>query len=332
MQAMLLKQQNSELEFEELQIPALKSDEVLIAVECCGVCRTDLHVHDGDLKHPKLPLVLGHEVVGRIVAAPANSNLATNQRVGVAWLANTCGVCKFCTSNRENLCDAPNFTGYTVNGGYATNIVAHKDFCYPLPNDANPEEIAPLLCAGLIGWRTLKMAGDAKRIGIYGFGAAAHIIVQVAVYQGRDVYAFTKPGDKSTQEFARNLGAVWAGGSDELPPEKLDAALIFAPAGELIPLALKASDKGATIVSGGIHMSDIPAFPYSILWEERSIKSVANLTREDAKEFFDIAFKIPIKTNVHVYDLKNANQALADLRNGAFNGAAVLKVASGAYR
>lgn len=304
--------------------PAL--DQLLIKVTACGVCRTDLHIIDNELTKPKLPLVLGHEIVGTVLEIGSKtSGFSIGQRVGVPWLANTCFKCEFCLSGRENLCDDAQFTGYNVNGGYASHTVANYKFCFPLPDTLNDEEAAPLLCAGLIGWRTIKMAGDAKRIGIYGFGAAAHLIAQVAIHQGKEVYAFTRQGDEAGQEYARNLGARWAGSSSESPPRLIDAALIFAPAGELIPLALKASNKGASIVCGGIHMSDIPSFPYSILWEERSIKSVANLTRQDAIEFLEVAAKIPIRPKVTTYKLEDANKALDDLRHGRFNGAAVLK-------
>jgi propanol-preferring alcohol dehydrogenase len=289
-----------------------------------------LHIIDGELNQPNLPLILGHQIVAEIKALGADvTGFTVGQRVGVPWLGQTCGHCKFCLSGRENLCDHALFTGYTVDGGYASEAIVNSQFCFVLPEESNylsDTDIAPLLCAGLIGWRTLKLAGDAKRIGVYGFGAAAHIVIQVALYQGREVYAFTRDGDSSGQEFARKLGASWAGGSSQLPPEKLDAALIFAPAGELVPLALQASDKGAAIVCGGIHMSTIPSFSYDLLWEERSIRSVANLTRDDAAEFFAIAFKIPIKTNVTVYQLEEANQALSDLRQGKFKGAAALNI------
>jgi propanol-preferring alcohol dehydrogenase len=289
-----------------------------------------LHIIDGELNQPNLPLILGHQIVAEIKAlGDAVAGFTVGQRVGVPWLGQTCGECKFCLSGRENLCDHALFTGYTADGGYASEAIVNSQYCFVLPEESNylsDTDIAPLLCAGLIGWRTLKLAGDAKRIGVYGFGAAAHIVIQVALYQGREVYAFTRDGDSSGQEFARKLGASWAGGSSQLPPEKLDAALVFAPAGELVPLALQASDKGAAIVCGGIHMSTIPSFSYDLLWEERSIRSVANLTRDDAVEFFAIAFKIPIKTNVTVYQLEEANQALSDLRQGKFKGAAALSI------
>lgn len=309
---------------------ALLADQIVLSVKACGICRTDLHIIDGELEQAKLPLILGHQIVGIVEALGTDvTGFALGQRVGVPWLAKTCGQCRFCLSARENLCDQALFTGYTVDGGYASETIVNSQFCFVLPEESNylsDIEVAPLLCAGLIGWRSLKMAGDAKRIGIYGFGSAAHIITQVAIYQGREVYAFTRDGDTGGQEFARKQGATWAGDSSQLPPEKLDAALIFAPAGELVPLALKASERGAAIVCGGIHMSAIPSFSYDLLWEERSIKSVANLTREDAHEFFDLAFKIPIKTDVTAYKLEEANQALSDLRHGKFKGAAALSI------
>jgi alcohol dehydrogenase, propanol-preferring len=325
MQAMLLDKPGMPLRLIQRAAPHPSNGELLLQVSACGVCRTDLHIIDGELTRPKLPLVIGHEIVGTVVELGAGTGgFSVGQRVGVPWLGATCGHCEFCASGRENLCDNPAFTGYDRDGGYATHAVARSEFCFPLPDRFSDEEAAPLLCAGLIGWRTLKLAGSGKRLGIYGFGAAAHIIIQVAIYQGRDVYVFTRAGDTSGQEYARSLGACWTGGSNELPPQPLDAALIFAPAGDLIPLALKASGKGATIVSGGIHMSDIPSFPYSLLWEERSIKSVANLTRQDAVEFLDIASKIPVQTKVNVYRLEDANLALSDLRTGKFHGAAVV--------
>jgi len=328
MKAMQFEKVGQPLELVEREAPALLAHQILLSVKACGICRTDLHIVDGELSQPKLPLILGHQIVAEVKALGADvSGFALGQRVGVPWLGQTCGHCQFCLSGRENLCDHALFTGYTVDGGYASEAIVNSQFCFVLPEESNylsDTDIAPLLCAGLIGWRTLKLAGDAKRIGVYGFGAAAHIVIQVALYQGREVYAFTRDGDSSGQEFARKLGASWAGGSSQLPPERLDAALIFAPAGELVPLALQASGKGAAIVCGGIHMSTIPSFSYDLLWEERSIKSVANLTRADAEEFFAIAFKIPIKTNVTVYQLKDANQALSDLRQGKFKGAAAL--------
>jgi propanol-preferring alcohol dehydrogenase len=330
MKAMQFEKVGQPLQLVEREAPALRAHQILLSVKACGICRTDLHIIDGELNQPNLPLILGHQIVAEIKALGDDvTGFTVGQRVGVPWLGQTCGHCKFCLSGRENLCDHALFTGYTVDGGYASEAKVNSQFCFVLPEESNylsDTDIAPLLCAGLIGWRTLKLAGDAKRIGVYGFGAAAHIVIQVALYQGREVYAFTRDGDSSGQEFARKLGASWAGGSSQLPPEKLDAALIFAPAGELVPLALQASDKGAAIVCGGIHMSTIPSFSYDLLWEERSIRSVANLTRVDAAEFLAIAFKIPIKTNVTVYQLEEANQALSDLRQGKFKGAAALNI------
>ncbi len=300
-------------------------DQLLLKITACGVCRTDLHIIDNELTEPKLPLIMGHEIVGTVLEiGSAVKGFAIGQRVGVPWLAQTCLKCHFCLSGRENLCDEALFTGYSVDGGYASHTVANSNFCFPLPDSIPDNEAAPLLCAGLIGWRTLKLAGDNKRIGIYGFGAAAHLITQVAIYQKKEVYAFTRNGDSEGQDYARKLGAYWAGSSEEKPPHLLDAALIFAPVGDLVPLALKASNKGASIVCGGIHMSDIPSFPYSLLWQERSVKSVANLTRQDAIEFLEIAEKISIRSNVTIYSLENANKALDDLRHGKFHGAAVL--------
>ncbi|HEY9714560.1 MAG TPA: zinc-dependent alcohol dehydrogenase family protein [Chroococcales cyanobacterium] len=329
MKAMIFAGAGADLHMEERPLAEPGNDEILARVHVCGVCRTDLHVLDNELTNPKLPLVLGHEIVAEVLECGSDvEGFKAGQRIGIPWLGGTCGRCRFCLCGRENLCDYPQFTGYTIDGGYATHVIAKAKFSFHLPANLTDEALAPLLCAGLIGWRTLKLAGDGKRLGIYGFGAAAHIIIQVALHQGREVYAFTKPGDRAGQEFARKLGAVWAGASEEMPPELLDSALIFAPVGNLIPTALKASDKGATIVSGGIHMSDIPSFPYQLLWEERSIKSVANLTRQDALEFFQLLNKIPIKAEVHKYQLADANLALADLRNGKFNGAAVLDCSS----
>ena len=313
----------------ELPPPKPAAGEVLIAVKACAVCRTDLHIVDGELAHPKLPLVPGHEIVGTVVEKGAEvDRFRIGDRVGVPWLGWTCGVCEFCRSGRENLCDRARFTGYQVDGGYAELTVADQRFCFPLPAQFDDVAAAPLLCAGLIGYRTLRLAIEhsekGERIGIYGFGAAAHIVAQVARFQGRQVFAFTRPGDAAGQDFARRLGAVWVGGSDEEPPEKLDAALIFAPVGALIPAALKATKKGGIVVSGGIHMSDIPSFPYALLWEERVIRSVANLTRRDAEEFLTLAPKTGIVTTTTPYKLADANRALADLRDGRLDGAAVL--------
>lgn len=325
MHAMVMSAPKTALKMQDLPTPKPASGQVLLKVSTCGVCRTDLHIIDGDLKEPKLPLIIGHEIVGTVCdIGPGVVDFQTGQKVAVPWLGETCGQCRFCKTDRENLCDRAIFTGYQRNGGYATYTVANAKYCFLLPDGINDVEAAPLLCAGLIGWRTLKLAGAAVRLGIYGFGAAAHIITQVAVYQKRQIFAFTKPGDTDGQQFARSLGASWAGGSDQLPPEKLDAALVFAPVGALMVAALKAVDKGGVVVSGGIHMSDIPAFSYDLLWQERSMRSVANLTRQDAHEFLDIAFKIPVRTTTKAYPLAAANQALADLRAGHVRGAAVL--------
>jgi propanol-preferring alcohol dehydrogenase len=325
MRAMVLDAPRTPLVMRERTVAAPGANEILIDVAACGVCRTDLHVVDGELPHPKLPIVPGHEIVGRVAAlGPRVTGFTIGQRVGVPWLGYTCGVCPYCRSGRENLCDAPLFTGYTRDGGYATHTVADARFCFPLPGAGDDAEIAPLLCAGLIGWRSYRMAGEAQALGLYGFGAAAHIVAQVAVWQGRRVYAFTRRGDAEAQAFACSLGAVWAGGSDELPPEPLDAAILFAPVGALVPAALKAVKKGGAVVCGGIHMSDIPSFPYALLWEERRIMSVANLTRQDAHEFLAVAPQAGLKTTVVRYPLDQANAALSDLRDGRLQGAAVL--------
>jgi alcohol dehydrogenase, propanol-preferring len=325
MRAMVLPRPKMPLVLRETAIPSPAAGQVLVKVLACGVCRTDLHVVDGELPHPKLPIVPGHEIVGQVAAIGADvSEFAMGQRIGVPWLARTCGICPFCREGRENLCDNPLFTGYTWDGGYATHAIADARYCFPLPEGIADAEAAPLLCAGLIGWRCYRMAGNGTDLGIYGFGAAAHILAQVARTQGRRVYAFTRGGDNAAQEFARSLGAVWAGASEEAPPNLLDAAIIFAPVGSLVPLALRAVKKGGRVVCGGIHMSDIPSFPYEILWEERQILSVANLTRADAREFLALAPKVGIKTEVTPYPLADANQALSDLREGRLQGAAVL--------
>jgi alcohol dehydrogenase, propanol-preferring len=324
MRAMVFNRPHERLNMEERPDPSPGPGQIRIRVEACGVCRTDLHVVDGELPNPKLPIVPGHEIVGRIEAAGDGVSLKVGARVGVAWLGHTDGTCPYCRSGRENLCDAPLFTGYTRDGGYATHTIADADFVYPLPEDVNPVETAPLLCAGLIGWRSLKLAGDGRTIGIYGFGAAGHIIAQVCRWQGRRVFAFTRPGDTAGQAFASSLGAEWAGGSDETPPEPLDAAILFAPVGALVPAALAALRKGGRVVSGGIHMSDIPSFPYSLLWEERSVASVANLTRADGHEFLAIAPQAKVRTTTTPYPLDKANEALDDLRSGRLEGAAVL--------
>jgi propanol-preferring alcohol dehydrogenase len=313
------------LVLEERPDPVPGPGEIRVRVEACAVCRTDLHVIDGELPDPKRPVVPGHEIIGTIDQA-GDETLASRigERVGIGWLGHTCGHCPYCASERENLCDTPLFTGYTRDGGFSTHVVADAAFAFPLTGFDDPVAAAPLMCAGLIGWRSLRFAGDGRRIGIYGFGAAAHIIAQVAVWQGRDVYAFTRPGDGAGQQFARSLGVRWAGGSDERPPDALDAAIIFAPVGSLVPLALAAVRKGGRVVCGGIHMSDIPAFPYRLLWEERDLCSVANLTRRDAAEFLALAPQAGIRTTTTVYPLARANEALDDLRFGRFEGAAVL--------
>lgn len=305
--------------------PEPAAGQVLLRVKACGVCRTDLHVIDGELTAPKLPLVPGHEIIGTIEAVGKGvERLQVGQRIGVPWLGWTCGECEFCRSGRENLCDRARFTGYQIDGGYATHAVAEARFCFAVPDGYADAEAAPLMCAGLIGYRGLKMAGAAKRLGLYGFGAAAHIAAQVARYRGQEIYAFTQPGDIKGQDFARSLGAVWAGGSDESAPEKLDAAVIFAPVGALVPASLKAVIKGGTVVCAGIHMSDIPAFPYRILWEERTVRSVANLTRADGEEFLALAPRVAVRTTITRFPLAQANEALKQLREGRFEGAAVL--------
>ncbi len=325
MRAMVLKQQGTPLVPDEISLPACGPDDVLIRVLACGVCRTDLHVCDGDLTEPKLPLVPGHEIVGEIIeCGTAVTDLKTGERVGVPWLGHTCGICFYCKNGHENLCDKARFTGYHIDGGYAEYTCAHQRFVFPLSEKASAVAVAPLLCAGLIGYRSLNMAGNARRLGIYGFGAAAHIITQVAVFQDREVFAFTRKGDVVSQTFARELGAVWAGNSEETPPELLDAAIIFAPVGELVPRALSVVRKGGIIVCAGIHMTDIPAFPYHLLWGERSIKSVANLTRKDGDEFLALASKIPVRTETEEFSLADANLALDKLRHGDIKGAAVL--------
>ncbi|MCH4093599.1 MAG: zinc-dependent alcohol dehydrogenase family protein [Acetobacter peroxydans] len=323
--AMRLHAHHTPLQWEELPDPTPGAGEIRVKVLACGVCRTDLHVVDGELAHPVLPIIPGHEIVGRIdQLGPGVEGLSIGQRVGIPWLGHTCGHCPYCASHHENLCDAPEFTGFTRNGGYATLAVADARFAFPLGESGSDVELAPLLCAGLIGWRALGKTGDAKTIGLYGFGAAAHILAQVLTWQKRPFYAFTRPGDTKSQEFARSLGAQWAGGSDELPPVALDAAIIFAPDGGLVPAALKAIRKGGRVVCAGIHMSTIPAFSYDILWEEREIVSVANLTREDGLEFLSLAPRIGIRATTTPYPLKDANIALDDLRHGRFDGAAVL--------
>ena len=325
MRAMILDRPGEPLRAVVLPVPRPGAGEVLIEVEACGVCRTDLHLVDGELPDPVLPIIPGHEIVGRVAATGSGvSGLRVGQRVGVPWLGWTCGQCAFCASGRENLCDAARFTGYQIHGGYAEYTVADARYCFVLPDAGDAAALAPLLCAGLIGYRALAMAGEARRLGVYGFGAAAHIIAQVAKFQGREFYAFTRPGDAAGQRFARELGATWAGGADEAPPARLDAALIFAPAGALVPAALRHLERGGSVVCAGIHMSDIPSFPYALLWGERHIRSVANLTRRDGEEFLALAPRVPVRTTVHPFPLEQANEALRQLRAGAFEGAAVL--------
>lgn len=325
MRAMVLETIGEPLIAVEQPLPLPRAGEIRIRIEACAICRTDLHVIDGDLLEPKLPLIPGHEIVGIVEAVGDDVGTAKiGRRVGVPWLGHTCRTCSYCRSNAENLCDAPLFTGYTRDGGFATHAVADANYAFDLDPEADPVSLAPLLCAGLIGWRSLKRAGDGRKIGFYGFGAAAHIIAQVCIWQGRKVYAFTRPDDATAKRFARDLGVTWAGGSDEPAPESLDAAIIFAPVGSLVPLALKAVRKGGRVVCGGIHMSDIPAMPYAVLWGERELVSVANLTRQDAWEFFAVAKQAGVSTHTTVYRLDNANVALADLRAGKVNGAAVL--------
>lgn len=325
MKAMVLERPGAPLKLIERDVPSPAPGEVTVKVAACGVCRTDLHVVDGDLKHPKLPIIPGHEIVGTVEAVGKGvTHLMPGQRVGIPWLGATCGHCGFCRRGRENLCDEPGFTGYTIDGGYAEYTRANANYCFPLNVDMPDATAAPLLCAGLIGYRSLAFADDAETLGIYGFGAAAHIIAQVAIHQKRTVFAMTRPGDTTAQDFARSLGVAWAGGSDEAPPKPLDAAIIFAPVGSLVPAALRATIKGGTVVLGGIHMSEIPAMPYDILWEERVVRSVANLTRKDAEEFLALAARTPLDIHVETMPLADANVALDRLRSGALSGAAVL--------
>ncbi|WP_029349276.1 zinc-dependent alcohol dehydrogenase family protein [Bosea sp. 117] len=325
MRAMVLHAVREPLRLEERPEPQPGPGQIRVRVEACAVCRTDLHVVDGDLPNPKLPIVPGHEIVGIVEATgPGVMTPVRGTRVGIPWLGHTCGQCPYCRSMRENLCDAPLFTGYTRDGGFASHVVADAAFAFPLPGHDDPVATAPLMCAGLIGWRSLKIAGEGRRIGLYGFGAAAHILAQVCRWQGREVYAFTRGGDRPAQEMALALGAAWAGGSEEMPPEPLDAAIIFAPVGALVPKALAAVAKGGRVVCGGIHMSPIPEFSYDLLWEERQLVSVANLTRQDASEFLGIAVEAGVRTTTTTYPLEEANRALDDLRAGRFQGAAVL--------
>ena len=330
MHAMVLEAAKRPLVYKTMPVPHPSAQEVLIKVIACGVCRTDLHIVDGELMQPKLPLIPGHEITGIVVKAGSDvKGLKAGDTVGVPWLGYTCGKCRYCTNGHENLCENAKFTGYTIDGGYAEYTIAHQDYCFSLnPQYANPSG-APLLCAGLIGYRSYsKISPRAKRIGLYGFGGAAHILTQVAVAQGKEIYAFTSPGDTAAQKLAKKLGATWAGDSIHPSPVRLDAAVIFAPVGGLIPKALADTDKGGAVICGGIHMSDIPSFPYHLLWEERMIASVANLTRRDGEEFLRLAPEIPVHTETKIYKLKQANEALKDLRNGNINGAAVLSIAS----
>jgi propanol-preferring alcohol dehydrogenase len=328
MRAMLLDAPHTRLHLAELPVPTPGPGQVLLKVHACGVCHTDLHILDGELTEPKLPLVMGHQIVGRVArSGAAAGRFKTGDRVGVPWLGSTDGTCRYCLRGQENLCDHPVFTGYNVDGGFAEYTLADERFCFPLPEAYSDVEAAPLLCAGLIGYRTYRMAGEhVETLGIYGFGAAAHIIAQVAKHEGKKIFAFTRPGDIAAQEFALRQGADWAGDSTQASPEKLDAALVFAPVGPLVVAALKTAHKGGVVVCGGIHMSDIPAFPYSLLWEERVIRSVANLTRQDGEEFLQLAPQVPVRTDVKVFPLEQAGEALEQLRNGEFTGAAVVSI------
>jgi len=329
MRAMVLERARTPLRERTLPVPAIDAARVLIEVRACGVCRTDVHIVDGELEHPQLPLVPGHQIVGVVAATGgASGRFRPGDRVGVPWLGYTDGSCRFCRRGQENLCDAARFTGYTLDGGFAEYAAADERYCFPIPAGYGDLDAAPLLCAGLIGYRAYRLAGaHARRLGFYGFGASAHLLTQLAVHQGREVYAFTRAGDAATQQFARRLGAVWAGASSEMPPEKLDAAILFAPVGALVPLALRAVEKGGAVVSAGIHMSDIPAFPYEILWEERSVRSVANLTREDGNEFLPLAAEAGVKAEIEVFALAQANEAIDAIRSGRLTGAAVLDIA-----
>ncbi len=326
MRAMVLEKSGNPLELSDIPVPDPGAGQVVLKVHACGVCRTDLHVVDGELADPKLPLIPGHEIVGTVVSVGEGvTKFKRGDRVGIPWLGYTCGICTYCKLGMENLCDNARFTGYNIDGGYAEYTVAAERYCFSIPEGFSDLEAAPLLCAGLIGYRSFIMTGEARRIGMYGFGAAAHILVQVATFQGRSIYAFTKPGDKNGQKFALGLGAVWAGDSTSTPPEELDAAIIFAPVGSLVPAALRAVRKGGVVVCAGIHMSDIPSFPYHILWGERTLRSVANLTRTDGEEFLKIAPQVPVKNEIQIYPLEKANEALHDLKDGRVQGAAVLK-------
>ena len=327
MRAMVLEKPRQPLVLRDVPKPNPEPGQLLVRVSACAVCRTDLHIVDGELPDPKLPLILGHQIVGRVEAVGTGAEkFSIGERVGIPWLGWTDGECVYCRSNRENLCDRARFTGYTIDGGYAEFTVADARFCFPLPEQYNDVDVAPLLCAGLIGYRSYRKTGDAQRLGLYGFGNAAHLIAQVALYEGRELFVFTRPGDKVGQESARKLGAKWAGGSDEQPPEKLDAAIIFASLGPLVPAALHALAKGGVVVCGGIHMSDIPSFPYVDLWGERAITSVANLTRRDAKEFLEIAPRVPVQSKTETFSLEEANIALEKFRTGKLTGTAVLVI------
>lgn len=327
MRAMLMEKPLQKLHYVEVEKPQPAADQILIKVSACGLCRTDLHVLDGELKHPKLPLIPGHQIVGQVEKFGKKvKGFALGQRVGVPWLGGSCGNCHFCLSGRENLCDQAKFTGYQIDGGFAEYCVADSRFCFPIPEGYPDQQAAPLFCAGLIGYRALMKVENAKHLGLYGFGAAAHIIIQIAGQQGRKVYAFTSPGDHAAQDFAYELGATWAGSSEQKPPQLLEAAIIFAPVGKLVPLALSNTEKGGIVVCAGIHMSDIPSFPYELLWGERTLSSVANLTRKDGEAFLALAPQVPVRTEIHSYPLTEVNQALDDLRFGRFTGAAVIKI------
>lgn len=330
MRAMVLVRAGAPLRLRRLEVPEPGDGELLLRVAACGVCRTDLHIIDGELGEPKLPLVLGHQVVGRVVATgPGVSRFETGDRVGVPWLGRSCGACRYCGSGRENLCDETSFTGYSRDGGFAEYTLADHEYCFKIPRAYGDLEAAPLLCAGMIGFRALRMAGEASRVGLYGFGAAAHLVAQIAGWQRREVYAFTRSGDGDGQAFARSLGAVWAGGSDESPPKPLDAAIVFAPVGSLVPAALEAVRKGGVVVCAGIHMSDIPSFPYRLLWGERVLRSVANLTREDGEAFFRVAADAPLRCSVEAFELERAGKAIEKLRRGRLRAAAVLAIGAG---
>ncbi|PYK00033.1 MAG: alcohol dehydrogenase [Verrucomicrobia bacterium] len=330
MRAMVLEKPRQRLMLLDVAKPKPDAGQLLVRLSACAVCRTDLHIVDGELPDPKLPLIPGHQIVGHIEQVGTGvEKFSIGNRVGIPWLGWTDGKCAYCRSNRENLCDRARFTGYTIDGGYGEFVVADARFCFHLPEQYDDVDIAPLLCAGMLGYRSYRKTGDARRLGIYGFGNAAHLIAQIAIYQGREIFAFTRPGDKAGQESARKLGTTWAGGSDEMPPEKLDAAIVFAPVGELVPLALRALAKGGIVVCGGIHMSDIPSFPYADLWGERTICSVANLTRRDGEEFLEIAPRVPVRTETEIFPLEEANTALDRFRAGKLKGTAVLMMSAG---